>query len=172
MLAEDYNNSTLIDDLDKRVTLLGERMDWEIGPLNNREQYFCLSPNLNENLIPLVREIVEAAPELKNWKVIPFKPKKGWIGQWKMFNETGKEIMVDADSWRCVLYKFEDDVYEIDVKVEHVDGNDDIKYLAVDIVLTNLLGEEVYLKTIKNISLVKGFEEKSISIKDLDKILV
>lgn len=44
-------------------------------------------------------------------------------------------------------------------KYNSIDGNSETKKLAIEIALTNLLGEERFITCIKNINIVNEFEE-------------
>lgn len=155
---EDEDN---IEKLDQLVNELG-KYDWEYGPSNKAEYYFCLSPNLDENLLSEVESIVANSPKIENWEIIACKPRKiEPLMKWNMFNENDIEITINTNEWRCVLYKFPDNTYDLDVKLNNVDGNEDTQYLAVDIHLTNIIGEKDYMKFIKNISLVSEFSSES-----------
>jgi hypothetical protein len=134
-----------------------------------------LSPNRQESQIEEVDEIISLAPSLAGWEFISCKPRKTEILSWYMLNEKNEKIMVDARNWKCVVYKFPDNTVDLDIKVEEVRGDIDTQYTAVDIHLTNLLGERNYLKIVKQINIVSEFSEKergrSIPVNDLFKVI-
>lgn len=165
------DNNKVIERVDYLVKELGG-YDWEYGPSEKGEYYFCLSPNLQEELLKKVDEIVSLAPVIYDWEIISGKPrKKEFLKGWTMFNEDNTEILVDTDNWKCVVYKFPDNTYDIDFKISGVEGNEDTQYLAVDIHLTNLLGERNYLRLIKGVNIVPEFSKEAIGrtvmVKDL-----
>ena len=164
-----------INKVDALVYDLGE-FDWEYGPSKKREYYFALSPNLRLDLLDEVDKIVSLAPEMPDWEIISCKPKKEEeLDQWSMLNQNEEEIEIDTTGWSCILYKFQDGTYEIDVKVGPINGDEDTKYTAVTIQLTNILGERKYLTAIANFKIVDEFSSeisnRSILVKDLDSYI-
>jgi len=170
-LLLDTTNTSLISQLDNRVSTMG-RFDWEIGPFNEGEFYFAISPNLDIERLSVTQHIISYAPECERWNFLPSKPiKYDWNGIWKMKNDLGKEIWVDSNDWKYVLYQFDDKDFDIDVLVGDIEGDMDTCYLAIDIGLTGYLGEEEYMRLIKNIKLVTEFEHtgKASSLKYIKK---
>jgi len=173
-LISNPNNSDLLNKLDEFVLSIGP-FDWEIGPMDKSLKFLAISPNLNEDFLSITRQIISLAPECEGWIFLPAKPAKGLQEVFKMYNESGKLITVDTSQWQYVLYKFDDGTFDMDIKGCEIEGNLDYSYLAVDIGLTNLLGEEKYMKLIKNIKIVKKFQDtdknKATPFKYLDKHL-
>jgi hypothetical protein len=150
-------NKNLIKKIDEHVYRLG-RYDWEVGPWNDGLYYFAISPNLDIEKATTARRIIEMAPICKGWHFLSSKPPKAWTGIWKMTNETGDEILIDSNDWKYVLYRFNDDTFDIDIVIDSIKGNLDTQYLAADIALTGYLGEENFMRLIKNIQIVNEFE--------------
>ncbi len=167
-------NEGLIKQIDNLVSTFGD-YDWEYGPSNKTEYYFCLSPNFQEDLIDEVDEIVSFAPSLSGWEYLSCKPRKPEVFSWVMLNENDEEITVDTRKWKCVVYKFPDNTVDLDVKIDDVRGNSDTQNLAVDIHLTNVLGERNYIKIVKGVSIVSQFAEKdrlrSIPVHELFEVI-
>lgn len=88
-----------------------------------------------------------------------------------MCNELGASITVYTSSWQYVLYKFEDASFDMDIKSDKIDGNLDTCYLAVDIAITSILGEEKYMDLVKNVKLVLEFEADQVNRSGLFKYL-
>lgn len=84
-----------------------------------------------------------------------------------MLNENGKSISIDISNWLYVLFLFEDGTFDIDLKITSIDGNNETQKIAVDIVLTSLLGEERFMTLIKNIQIVNDFGENESSATQL-----
>ncbi len=169
------NDDKLIAKIDSSVRDLGD-YDWEYGPSQTKRFYFALSPNLQIHLLEEVDYIVSLAPAIDNWEIISCKPKKKeFLEEWEILNERGEKIIVNTKNWKCVIYKFPDDTIELDVVIENVDGNDEIKYLAVDIHLSNILGERKYIQKIKTFSILNEFPEdikkRAVRVRDLDKYI-
>jgi hypothetical protein len=164
-------NSKLLKDMDTQVAKLGT-YDWEIGPSNESKYYFALSPNLDPNLLRDTYQLINIAPNCKGWSFLAAKPeKKGWNGIFKMHNERGQLITINITEWEYILIEFDDATFDLEIKIPELECNEAYSYLAIDIALTNLLGEENYIKLIKNVLIVLDFTEKGKStlIKNIRK---
>jgi len=150
----------LIQKLDHLVDDLGP-YSWEYGPSVSREYYFSLSPNLNEELLNELDKIILLAPQIKGWEFFSGKPKKNeLLTEFTIENEAKIEIKIDTTSWECIIYKFQDGKYELDVKIFEIAGDEDTAYSALDVHLVNLLGERCYIKKISGVSLISEFDQK------------
>lgn len=160
-LLLDPTRSDLIAQIDNRVSNLGV-FDWEIGPWEEELYYFAISPNLDGAKLEITRGIVLHAPVAIGWHFLPSKPpKKDWQGIWKMKNELGKEILIDSNNWKYILFEFDDRTFDLDIMIDNVDSdNYDVVNMAIDIALTGYLGEEKFMKLIKGIKIVNSFEEE------------
>jgi hypothetical protein len=156
-LLENPTSPHLVNKLDENVHKLGG-YDWEIGPWNDGLNYFAISPNLDIQKVAGAKQVIEIAPTCEGWHFLSSKPPKAWMGIWKMTNETGNEIIVDSNDWKYILYKFDDDTFDIDILINNIKGNVDTQYFAADIALTGYLGEENFMKLIKNVLVVDKFE--------------
>ena len=118
--------------------------------------------------------MISLAPVVDGWEFIAGKPKKNEILPWLMLDDS-REITVDPSIWRFILYKFKDNTFDIDVKLNDLNGSLDFQYLAVSILLTNALGEKEFMKWIKGINIVTEFEggneAKSIPVKEIYKVI-
>lgn len=158
-LLLDPTRSDLIYQIDDRVNQLG-RFDWEIGPWKDDSFYFAISPNLDVMKLELTRQIIQYAPKCKRWCFLASKPPKNdWHGIWKMKSEIGKSILVNSNNWEYILYEFDNNSFDIDIKIDDIDDNININ-VAIDIALTGYLGEENYMTLIKNIKVVTSFDEE------------
>jgi hypothetical protein len=171
-LLEYATNKNLINQIDIKVSQLGN-FDWEIGPFEE-VGFFAISPNLDIEKLSYTKQIIDMAPQCDGWHFLPSKPvKTDWKGIWKMKNEFGKEIHVDSNSWRYILYALDDGTFYTDVAISDIDGNTDTQYLAIDIAFTGYLGEENYMYFIKNIKIVGQLEAdtdaKSTSLRFIKK---
>jgi hypothetical protein len=173
-IKSDPENNELINRIDKFISDTTE-YDWEYGPSSKTEFYFCLSPNLREDLIEEVERIISLAPKIDGWEFIAGKPRKDEIVPWLMLDDNNLEIMVDPSNWRFILYKFKDNTFDIDVKLNDLNGSLDFQYMAINILLTNALGEKEFMKWIKGINIVTEFaggpESKTIPIKDIYRVI-
>jgi hypothetical protein len=78
-----------------------------------------------------------------------------------MDNNLGREIIIDASNWEYILYQFEDTSFDMDIKVDEIDGSLETYKLAVDIALTGYLGEEVVMRSIPNVTIVDELEDEA-----------
>ena len=160
MLLSDPTHQDMINELDDRVGHLGE-FDWEIGPWDKDNYFLAISPNLDVEKLQLTKQIIGLAPECSGWHFLPSKPVKEWDGIWEMQNENGKEISIDTDNWKYILYEFDDGTFDIDILVDNIEGNTDTTNLAIDIALTGYLGEEMFITLIQDIHVVTEFKTES-----------
>ena len=147
----------LISQLDKEVYKLG-KVGWEYGPWNEGF-YFCLSPNLKLELLEYVDECIALAPNIPNWSFLVGKPKKEEkVDEFVFMNDT--KSIINTTKWRVVVYKFKDGTFDIDI-ITDLPYEEKTNYLAVDIAITNLLGELNYMKKVSNVSIVKEFDSNT-----------
>jgi len=148
----------ILSDLNYKIKMFGP-FEWEIGPVDDKLLYLAISPNLNEELLKTTAEIISYAPSCEGWWFLNAKPKKEYSPVLYMVNENGKGISIDISAWTYVLFHFDDDTFDIDLKISPIEGNMKTQKLAADIILTNLLGEERFITLIKNIQIVNEFGE-------------
>ena len=158
-LYNDCVNKRVIENLDANIKKLG-LFDWEIGPYNTK-LYLAISPNLNPQLLDNTKQIIAYAPKSEDWVFLSSKPPKNYYPILNLVNEFGNSISINIDSWRYILYHFDNDTFDMDVVTEEIHGNVSTKKLAIDIVLTNILGEEKYISLIKNIYTLDCFDESN-----------
>ncbi|MEL6625438.1 MAG: hypothetical protein AAFQ83_17545 [Bacteroidota bacterium] len=162
LLSEDLlsnpESSELIRRLDRLVQELGD-FDWEYGPSAVAEFYFSISPNFRVDLIQDVNEIVAVAPRIINWELIAGRPRKREIlNEFVITNIYGEDLEVNAKDWMCILYKFKNQTYDLDVQINGLHVDEETQYQAVEIHISNLIGEMIFLSKIKNISIVEDFD--------------
>jgi hypothetical protein len=160
-LLLDPTRKDLISQLDNSVSRLGS-FGWEMGPLKENICYFAISPNLDVERLKITRQIIDLSIKCKGWDFLPSKPAKyDWKGIWKMRNDFGKEILVNSNKWEYILYEFDDKTFDMDILIGGVDGDLNTCYSAIDIALTGYLGEEEFMRLIKNIKIVDVFEAEN-----------
>lgn len=163
-------DNNLINNLDSAVDRLGV-YGWEYGPYElNNDWYFCLSPNLRDDLLEELQFVISLAPKLRGWHFFVGKPKK-------MEEINCIDVVVDeydiqevcADNWRCVLYKMKNGKYDIDICLDKELNNftEDDKYNIVETFLIHMLGEVGYMSLIDKVFIVETLEKEGIRFLDL-----
>jgi hypothetical protein len=159
----DPENAGLISQIDTVVKEFSD-YDWEYGPSKVKQFYFCLSPSWQEKYIEEIDDIISNAPNLEGWEFKSCKPRKEEILSFFILNESKVEILIQTQKWKCVMYRFKDQTVDLEVMVDEVSGDSDTQYYALNIHLTNLLGERNYLRIVKNVKIVSEFSEKDASL--------
>jgi len=148
----------LIEDLENHLFAI-HRLDWEIGPGLGTRNFFALSPRGDEKLLPLTRSIIAQAIKINNWDFYPAKPPRQWDLFFKL-DVGGQEVEVDGKLWEFVAYRFEDGTYDLIFRPNR--GHklpEDYLYWAASIILDGEMGEEKRIELIKNIEIVKSWDE-------------
>lgn len=146
-------NIRKIREIDDEVSRLDD-ISWEYGPYDDNIFYFALSPDFDENKIDRVRTIINLAPKVPNWIFMAGKPaKKNCSSKVSIVSNTYEQIF-DTSEWRCILYKFQDKTFEMDIYIPQQTGSIEDIHTILDIQLSNLIGELFFLEKIKNIQLI------------------
>ena len=169
------DDDVLIKKVDAAVRSLGD-YDWEYGPADEHLYYFALSPNFKVELLPEIDYIVYLAPAIDGWEIVSCKPQKSeLLEEFEIQNEGDAPSLIDTKGWECIIYKYPDQTIELDIRINNIEASDDIKYLAVDIHLSNLLGERKYIEKIKSVSIVNEFPEdikaRCVPVRDIDSYI-
>jgi hypothetical protein len=168
-LIENPKDVSILNKIDFYIDKLGS-LDWEIGPYDTTTCYFAISPGLDKNLLNETKKIISYSPNCNGWSFLYSKPAKEWRDFFRMLNENEETIEVHTASWQYILYQFEDNTFDVDVKINPINGDINTSQLAVDIVLTNALGEEMYMELINHVNIETnelGNEQNMSFVKDL-----
>jgi hypothetical protein len=159
-LQSDSYDQNILDELDNIIS--NWDLGWEIGPGLSKENSLTISPNGNKNLLDITNGIIDKAPMLDNWDFYSTKQSKE---NWHLARLVGTDFEIDASNWKYVLLKYEDGKVEILIKADTLSDLDkETKELAVDLILTNLLGEKLKIQKIDFINVVDEFDsEKGIT---------
>lgn len=152
------DKNLLIEQINNRVLDFGH-FAWEIGPGQDRDFHFLISPNGSAQLLEVSKEIMRAAPDLGRWEFYPARPPRPERLQFKLYDDYMLERNVDATNWRCVLLKKLDGTMQVLLEVNtitHLDN--DTQQLAAQMLVTNLLGEELKINRIHKIDVVNELE--------------
>lgn len=150
-LGDDLANEALHDELDARLAGLGE-VAWELGPGSTAENCLAISPDGNAALLRLTQRIVAMAPTLPRWEFHSSRPARAEHLEFSISTSAGDEIAIDARSWRYVLYRLPDKMFDIVVEEPNLgDASEDDRYTAAVVLLDGLLGEGQRLLQIRDI---------------------
>jgi hypothetical protein len=70
------NQDAVFASLDRALKGVHEGLTFEFGPVENGRREFIVSADGIKTVFPAVTRLVEAAPPIREWKVIPFRPPK------------------------------------------------------------------------------------------------
>ncbi len=164
VLKPDRINNKLIEVLNQKILSLGD-LNWEIGAGTKKENMLIISPGGDIDLLPLTKAVVSSSPMLADWEFYDHKPAKDWEYQFYI-EEKGVKKMIDVSDWEYVLLKFPDNTYDLLIKCNNLRAYvKDQQYDLVDIALESILGEELSLKLIKNVDIIKDFSREHLDQK-------
>lgn len=171
--GDGFENQQLIEELDRRIALLGQ-YSWEIGSglEHDLNSSLTFSPSGNQDLLVETREIVKAAPACLGWEFYSAKPPKKWQRQFILKDEDDCKIPVDASHVRYVLFKYPDGMCDIILEDRMlIELPENLQQTAVEILLDGELGEEKRMTLISSIEVVSeldnAMQTKSTSIEYL-----
>jgi hypothetical protein len=152
-LSVDYENITILDELDQRISNLGE-FSWEIGPGVNEPNCLVISPNGDLDQLEKTKYIVSQAPKIKNWELFYSKQPKQWDFVFEI--EVNNKIeTIDASQWKYTLFKYPDQIFDILIESPQLNQfNEDDKIFISEIALDGTIGEESRITFIDNIEVV------------------
>ncbi len=160
-LEKSLRQESMLKEMDDQIKKLGS-FSWELGPGKNCEFSFIVSPNGNSEKLRETINIIECAPSCNNWAFFPSKQPKKWNYVFNLKDTESGTIEIDANNWEYVLLKFPDGTFDIILKTPQVFINYSaaIKQTAAEIALYGILGEEICIKLIGNIEIVKDFDNE------------
>ncbi|MEL7500747.1 MAG: hypothetical protein AAFN77_24350 [Planctomycetota bacterium] len=151
-----------------RIDRIADHLNWELGPYNDPDDTFVLSPTIRDNL-PVTRAAIAIAPQIAGWHFLPAKPAKELLS----LTFCAHECKINADDWRYRLTAYNNGEFvEIEIFVNASSGfPSGLDDLFCELVIESLLGEEYRLDRvgylILNIVNDNTTIEKSTSIKHL-----
>lgn len=155
--------------IDQKINDLGN-FAWEIGPGQKKTLSLTISPGGDLQLLAITKKIISQAPVLKNWEFHYAKPIKEWENYFEVFvNE--EKIGIDVSNWEYILFRNDDDTYDIQIKPDNIPAviktKENEVYGIVEMVLDSIIGEEKRLKKIKDLEVVTAFGKDIIKHKIL-----
>jgi hypothetical protein len=71
------DREAIFDELADQMHQVHPDLTFEFGPVENGKREFVVSADGIRDAFPAVKSLVDAAPPLKEWVIIPFRPPKG-----------------------------------------------------------------------------------------------
>lgn len=167
----DEDRASLIESINNQVLEFG-LFAWEISPGEEKPFRFTLSPNGDPQRLALSKLIISKAPQLRKWEYLPAKPSKDWDFVLPIYDDWMIERSIEAFRWQYVLLEYPDDSVELLIKARNLLFMDeDSQAMAIDQVLTNIVGEECNINYFTEVHIVEEFPEEyqeiSAPIRDL-----
>ncbi|BFO68632.1 hypothetical protein [Chryseobacterium sp. KCF3-3] len=170
-LSSDRITDTLINKLNDKILSLAD-LNWEIREGVEKPNMLIISAGGDNELVPVAKEIIKVAPNLKDWEYSYYKPPKKWNYDLSLKSHIGFDKEINVESWEYVLLKFKDGTFGIIIKANNINTlKEDDKYTVADIVLENILGDDLSYSLIKNVEIVDEFESSRIKNKNSIKYL-
>jgi hypothetical protein len=161
-------------ELDKRISDFGNFV-WEVGPGKYKPYSLVISPGGDVELLEDTKEFISVAPVMENWEFYFSRQIKEWKNCFSV--KIGDEnILVDVSGWEYVLFCYDDGMFDIELKpIPYMEIFDGDKYGIIEMVVDSIVGEELRLKKILSIEIVKAFDiefhDRRSNIKNLRKHL-
>lgn len=153
-------NPALVEKLNERVDVLNPAFAWEIGPGENSEWSFSLSPDGDESHSAAVQYAISRAPHVSGWEFHAFRQPRDARPVVDLDTSDGA-VEIDASNAEYALLKAKDGTFDILMKLPVAKQlrSQEKGALAV-LLLDGLIGEEVRMSLIKNVEFVDEFEPK------------
>lgn len=163
MFREIIDPEHAVDTMNEQILSFG-MFAWEIGEGKNKAHSLTISPNGDKARLQLSKKIIGVAPELSAWEFHPCKqPKHDWDFSFEAYDRFFSKHTFDANAWDYMLEKNEEGNIEVVVSAENLHNMDlDDELNAVDLVITNILGEELVIHHLDAFETVEGFDEEQI----------
>lgn len=166
VLANDFHEGrkSLVKTMDNQVLQFG-MFTWEMGPTDEQVYFLTISPNGNEELLEISKQIMEFSPSFPDWNFYYAKPAKEWDLKFSVFDDFMEEHRVDASSWNYLIEGSSSKNIKILIEagnLAHLDQ--ETKMTAVDLVVTSLIGEAFKIYNVKSLLVVDVFDHQQTSI--------
>ena len=150
------NKEFLVESMNNRVLDFG-LFSWQMGPGNEKPFYFTISPNGNQQRLELSKIIIGAAPNLNDWEFNFAKPAKDWDFKLLLYDNFMRECQIDVALWQYILVQKPNSKVDIFLDLQGAEKIDeDTRLTAIDIALTNILGEERKILVLNKIEIFEA----------------
>lgn len=165
VLSNDFHGGrkSLVKTMDNQVLQFG-MFTWEMGPLDEQLYFLTISPNGNEELLEISKQIMERSPSFPEWSFNYAKPAKKWDLKFSVFDDFMEEHKIDASSWNYLIEQNKSNDINIVIEAGNLSHLDqETKMTAVDLVVTSLIGEAFKIYNVKGLRVVDAFDPQQIS---------
>lgn len=166
VLSNDHHEGrkSLVKTMDNQVLQFG-MFTWEMGPSEEQHYFLTISPNGNEELLEISKQIVKLSPTFPDWEFYYAKPAKKWDLKFRVFDDFMEEHRIDASSWQYLIENNSSNDIEIVIEAGNLSHLDqETKITAVDLVVTSLIGEAFKIYNVKGLQVMNAFDPDQITI--------
>lgn len=160
----------IVQSIDNLVIDLG-RFSWHIEMGEMKDWAFIISPNGDEELMKLSKDIISHAPELDCWEFHFCKPNKIWDKKLSLYDAEYEIVEIDASKWEFVLKKNSNEKFDLSfiaANIEHID--EETAKTAANIVVLNEIGEEKRILNINDIGFLFKSNQYSSEVRPLNQL--
>jgi hypothetical protein len=144
----ELSDSPILTELGRRIFNIDSRLNWEVGPTPGAGSQLVISPNYDEELVPLCQSIVTLAPNIGGWKFYAYKPRRRWTNEVILEGQQGDPVRIDTRRWTYVILRYKDEATEVLLSANEAlpfDPESQLRWIAGALVLEALLGEELVM---------------------------
>ena len=147
--------------LNNQVLTFG-KFAWGIDEGQQKPYVFTISPNNDRQLYKISQQLIKYAPSLANWDFRSCKPPiKDWDFKFQAYNNFFLLDTYDAAKWHFVLIEEEDYRVSIEIKANNIVNLDrEDQVIAAQRVVTNILGEQLYIEEVYGVNIVPEFDPR------------
>lgn len=147
----------IIENLDQHILGMG-KLKWQLDEPIPNHFTFVISPNSNRDLFKITKQIIASCPAASQWQFFDSIPATGKLTV-SLYNADMDICTVDTQSWEMILEPDEDGRDYVQILAENMDQLDeDTRLIAVDLALTNILGEALKINHLSGFDLVDELE--------------
>ena len=160
-LVSDY----IVESLDNRILDFG-MFSWEISPGKSKPWSLTISPNGDKDLMKISREIIENAPQLRNWEFHYCKQAKDWNREFVIYDELMNEHTINASNWKFVAVSKKGNQVQLIIEADNVLYLDDETISSTgELFVVNEIGEKAKIQRVDSIEIVKELESEYENLK-------
>ena len=160
MYREVTDPQAAVEAMDNYVLEFG-LFSWEIGEGKSKPHYLMISPNGDGKRMDISSALIKAAPNLQHWEFLYCKPPMDWDFQLEIYDQFLVKQNIDTSEWEYVLFKLPDNYVEVIVRANNMPEVEmEDKLNAAEMVLTKILGEELFINYLGALEVVRDFNDE------------